>query len=191
MSLLGFLTQWKLDWAAILSMVSVLDMVTLVIFITGIFFGMTSGLTKVLPKFFEVIAAQLITLELYQGIAAWIHARVPVPVVILEMGAFVALAMLSFVASRFFLQILGLVAKLEFQPLANSTGGAVLNGIRYVFLFSLVSVFLLMFPFRGIKETYEHSISGYYLKTLSVRVHGGLISLVPREWRIFRQEAKN
>lgn len=186
MNLFGFLAQWKMDWSTVFSMVSVLDVVVLLIFILGIFFGLKSGLTKVLPQFIEVIVAQVVSLELCNGISDWIHVRIPIPPLLIQLSIFVALVFLSFLATRFIFQILGLIAKLEFQSLLNSTGGAVLNGIRLVFLFSLLSTFLLMFPFAGIKEIYTRSISGHYLETLSQKVHDGVISFVPQNWRLLQ-----
>ena len=126
-----------------------------------------------------ILIVQVVTLEYYGFLAAWVYERMPVPVKILEMILFWAIVFVVTVVSRIILHVFSFLAKINFPTFVNSLGGSVFGGIRAAMMVSLLSNFLLMIPYEPIQKIYETAVSGPFFSRLSPEIHKTAMNLLP------------
>lgn len=160
------------DWGLFLSQVQWLDIVTVMTFILGVFLGLKNGLSKVIPKFLEVIAAQAIAIEYYSRLANFLTTWVPAPVWTLEVATFAVISIAVIIIVRFASQILSLIATIEFKPVVNNVVGAILGGMQFVLFLGLISSFLILIPIPSIEQVFKsQTLTGPYLIQSSHKVN--------------------
>lgn len=173
--------QVKEDWTLFLTRIQWLDIVFVIALALGVFLGLKRGLSKVIPRFLEVVVAQIIAVEYFEYAAELLAKWIPIPAWIIQMLVFSGLAIGLIVLTRFLFQILSLVATIEFKPLVSNVVGALLGGLQFVLLLSLISSFLLLIPAPYLQETYStRSLSGSYLAKASKQVNQVFTHWLPK-----------
>ena len=165
--------QAKNDWGIFLANVQWLDIVFVMTFVLGVFLGLKRGLGKVIPKFLAVVLAQAVTIEYYDKLSKFLSNWVgPIPAWLVEAIVYAALAIGVMVLVKFSGELIALTATVEFKPIVNNVGGAIIGGLQYVLALSLFSSFLVLFPIPPLQETFKsHSLSGPYLTEASKKVN--------------------
>jgi uncharacterized membrane protein required for colicin V production len=173
-----------INWWLLWKQIGWIDIVFVLVFTIGIFLGLKRGLGKVLPRVVGIVTAQTIAQEYYGVFSMFVHERVPLPKLLIEIFFFVALVFLAFLFVELCLQVLGLLAKLEFKTFVSAVGGALLSGFGSILLLGLLSSFILFFPFQTIRSSFEsRSLSGPSLAKLTEQIHGRFSGLIPSAWR--------
>ncbi len=176
----------KMGWFLLWSQMGWVDIIFLIVFGAGIFIGLRSGLTKVLPRLFGVLGAQVVAIEYSKPLAEFLKDRIFVPAQILEIVLFPLFAIGSIILVRFLFQLLAFFATVDFKPPFNGVGGALVSGFQFLLLLGLVTSFLALFPVPFIQETFtaDRSFSGPYLAQSSKEVHNFFVKWLPDVWRI-------
>ena len=175
----------QVDWLSLWMKTGWLDIVFLVAFAIGVFLGLQRGLSKILPHLIEVLVAQVVTIEYSKGLAQILAARFQIPVLILHIVLFAALAVASILLVRILFQLLMLIATMDFKSPISGVAGAILSGAHFVLFLSLVSTFAVLIPLPFIQHTFtDRSLSGSFLIQLSGQVHDYFVKFLPAVWQI-------
>lgn len=176
--------QFHIDWTLIGMRMGWIDVVFLFAFGFGVYVGLKNGLAKILPRFFQVVVAQVVVVEYSKPLAAFLQIRFLIPLEILHIVLFAVLAIGSIVLIHFLFQLLTLIATVDFKAPINNVGGALLSGFQWILFLGLVSSFLLLFPLPFIQDTFHNrSLSGPYLAESSGQVHDFFAKWLPNTWR--------
>ncbi|OGW86190.1 MAG: hypothetical protein A3C35_07840 [Omnitrophica bacterium RIFCSPHIGHO2_02_FULL_46_11] len=174
----------KMDWSGLWAKMGWIDIVFLIILAVGIFIGARRGLAKVLSGLCSVLIAQIVAIEYGQAISNFLQLRIPIPIEVIQIVIFAALAVGSLVGVHFLFRILGIIASLEFKPPLNNIAGGLLGGLQLILLLGLISTFLTLFPIPFIQETFTgRSVAGPYLSQSSTYVHDFFVRWIPIGWQ--------
>ena len=162
----------KMDSVALWSSMGWVDVVLLVAFLLGIFFGIRKGLAKMLKGLIEIIAAQVIVVEYTAALTALLAGRFQVPTQILNVILFASLAFISILIIWFIFKLLSFIVDVQFKQPLNHLGGALAGGLQFILFFSLIAEFLMLFQVPFIQESFQQkSLSGPYLIQICEQVH--------------------
>jgi uncharacterized membrane protein required for colicin V production len=174
--------QTQNDWGLFLAQLQWLDILSVIVFVLGVFFGLKRGLSKTIPFFVEVVLAQAVAVEYYSFSAAFLSKWVPVPLWILQASTFALLSVCVIILVKFVGQIISLVATLEFKPMVSNIGGALLGGLHFILFLSLLSSFIVLIPVPFIQESWtSRSMSGPYLLEASKKANKIISPWLPKE----------
>ena len=174
----------KVNWFLIWTKTGWIDIIFLLAVIVGIFVGLRSGLSKVLPRFFAVVTAQVVAVEYAESLAKFLNTRTLIPVLGLHIVMFALLSVGSIFLVGFLLRLAALAVTIDFKPPFNNVGGALVSAFQFVLLLGLIASFLALFPLPFIQETFSgRSFSGASLAQSSEKVHHFFVRELPNIWR--------
>jgi uncharacterized membrane protein required for colicin V production len=172
--------QAEVDWNAVYTHMGWFDVMTLIMFLVGLAFGLRKGLAKVLQLIIVVMVAEAVTLQYSQSVTDFIHAQIPIPHTGLHVVIFLFLALGVITVGYFSFAVLSLIATIQFKTGLSRTGGFLLGGILTLIFWSLISSLLILIPMPFVQEVFEEgSITGSLLIQLGAWVQDLLFRWIP------------
>ena len=157
------------------------DVVLIVVFFLGVFFGLRKGLAGVLSGLIEVLAAQIVVVEYHASFAASLAGKFNLPPHIAKIVVFSLLAVVCVLAVRFSFKLLALIVTVDFKQPLNHLGGVLVGGLQFVLFLALICQFLMLFQIPYFQESInKRSWSGRYLIHASEQVHYFFQRWVPK-----------
>ena len=148
------------------------DVILIIVFLLGIFFGLKKGFAKMLEGLIEVMTAEVVVVEYNATLASFLAARFQISIQILQVITFAVLTILSILILWFIFKLLSLIVDVLFKQPLNNIGGALAGGLQFILFLGLISEFLMLFPIPFIQESFIHkSISGPYLIQACEHIH--------------------
>jgi membrane protein required for colicin V production len=149
-----------------------IDLGLLIAIVGGAVIGFTRGLTDQIARFVAILITIVVTLHYYERVAALITQNSAVPPVFALMTTFFLIATLSNVVAKLFFIVLTKLLTVQFVYFLERIVGSFLGAIRFVLLFSLISVFISLPGHPVIEKLYkEQSFSGPTVMKICTYVH--------------------
>jgi uncharacterized membrane protein required for colicin V production len=172
--------QTEVDWNAVYTHMGWFDVVTLIMFLVGIAFGLRKGLAKALQLIVVVMVAEAVTLQYSELITDFVHAQIPIPKTGLHVVAFLFLALVVMTVIYFSFAILSLIATIQFKNGISRVGGFLSGGFLAILFWSLIASLLILIPMPFVQDVFnEGSITGGPLVQLGVWAHDFVFKWIP------------
>ena len=177
--------QAQVDWNAVVAHMGWFDVVTILMFLVGVVFGLRKGLAKVLQLIVVVMVAETVSIQYSQPAADFVYARIPIPFTGLHVVVFLFLALVFITIVYFSFAILSLIATVQFKPAMSRIGGFLLGGVLFILFLSLIAALLNLIPIPFIQAAFkEGSVTGGPLIELGVQIRDLLVRWIPGNWQV-------
>jgi len=159
---IGF-TVSKLGW---------IDLGLIVAIVGGTVIGYTRGLSDQVARFIALVITTVVTFHYYERITALITQNSAVPPVFASMTTFFLLAVVTNIVAKLIFIVLAKLLTVQFVYFLERIVGAFFGALRFVLLFSLISVFVSLLKHPVVEKLYsEESLSGPAVIQLCPYVH--------------------
>lgn len=167
------LTFTYLQMMTLFARIGWVDVVALILIFWGMVVGIKRGLEIELPLFLEIAISNFVTFHYYRVLGGILCAKLSAPEGPAYFFSFLGIAIGSVLALRLFFKVLGTLVSLKFMNAISRTGGAAVGALRFIFIFSLLSYFLLLLPLGFFQNSYtaERSWSGPFFAQTSEKFY--------------------
>lgn len=161
----------------VISKLGLVDLGLMIAIIGGTVIGYMRGLNDQVTRFISLCVTVIVTMHFYERIAALITQNSAVPPVFALMVTFFLVAILTNVVAKLIFIVISKLVTVQYIYFLERIVGGIIGAIRFVLLFSFISVFVSLLAHPEVDKLYkEESLSGPALLKICPSVHHRALS---------------